>query len=241
MGTPLSGPTGGRARPGVPSRDRTGVGPRELRERLARALGARDPRTVPEEGAEARAAVTLLLRPAAGGADAVSAEEVEALFIQRADLAGDPWSGHMALPGGRRAPEDAGLLGTALRELREETGIELQRGDVLGRLDELRPLSRRLPAIAVSPFIAWTEAPSRVRPNRELQDHVWVPIGRLREPGHRTSLSLERDGRTLVFPAIEYRGYTIWGITFEIVKDFLWILDRALSPPRRRGGPPRPR
>lgn len=237
----MSGPDRPTTRPGTEAPGHGGAAAR-LRERLTEALGSREPRRVPEDGAAARAAVTLLLRPAAGrSGPAPATAGVEALFVQRAVLEGDPWSGHMALPGGRRAPEDDGLLDTALRELWEETGIALEPDDVLGRLDELRPLSRRLPAIAVSPFIAWMQAPDPVRANRELQDHVWVPIRRLEEPGHRTTLSLEREGRTLVFPAIEYRGYTIWGLTFEIVKDFLWILERALSPPRRPAGPPRPR
>src|SRR5688572_18573814 len=67
--------------------------------------------------AERTAAVSLLLVPAADG--------VEVLMIRRASREGDPWSQHMALPGGFRSPSDADLFATALRETREEVAVDL--------------------------------------------------------------------------------------------------------------------
>src|SRR4051812_3842337 len=55
-----------------------------------------------------RAAVAAILRDAAEGP--------EILFIRRAEHPQDPWSGHMAFPGGREEPGDADLLETAIRE-----------------------------------------------------------------------------------------------------------------------------
>ena len=89
---------------------------------------ASDPQ--PLEG-HAQAAVSLVLRTAA---------ELEVLLIKRAESERDPWSGHMALPGGRREPGDPDLAGTAIRETAEETGVELEaRGWRLGRLAEVSP------------------------------------------------------------------------------------------------------
>ena len=70
--------------------------------------------------------------------------QLELLLIKRARSERDPWSGHMALPGGRRDPDDTSLLDTAVRETREETGLDLAAGGVhLGRLEEVTPGSVR--------------------------------------------------------------------------------------------------
>ena len=66
------------------------------------------------------AAVALILLPTSDG-------DLEALFIKRAEVEGDPWSGQMAFPGGRRDPVDDDLLATAARATLEETGIDLAR------------------------------------------------------------------------------------------------------------------
>ena len=64
---------------------------------------------------DSEAAVSLLLRPSGDG--------LKFLAIKRAESEGDPWSGHMALPGGRRDAEDEDLWVTAVRETWEETGL----------------------------------------------------------------------------------------------------------------------
>src|SRR5690349_1924232 len=109
------------------------------------ALSARVPVAVPRTAADREAAVALVLR---------ARTEIELLMIKRAERADDPWSGHMALPGGGRHAEDGDLLDTALRETLEETGARISRDSVLGALDHVHPRSTRLPPVIVAPFVA---------------------------------------------------------------------------------------
>lgn len=195
-----------------------------LRADVARRLARREPRRVATGSIGSRAAVVLLLRLPGSVS---SLDQLEGLFVQRAETAGDPWSGHMALPGGRNDPKDTDLAATALRELEEETGLVLERSALLGRLDDVHPRSRRLPSIAVTPFVGWAGQPAAVVENAELAGHVWVPVGALRSPEHRSTLRLERGGVLRVFPTIEWEGRTIWGLTFRIVREFLERSARA--------------
>ena len=64
-------------------------------------------------------------------------DEPELLFIKRAEVAHDPWSGHVAFPGGRMEPDDESLEATAIRETFEELSLDLKAGQMLGRLDDL--------------------------------------------------------------------------------------------------------
>ena len=192
--------------------------PDETRRQIAAALEAHESTRLPDGETElvAHAAVTLVLRP--------SPEAAELLFVQRAEFDGDPWSGHMALPGGRREPQDPDLRATAIRELQEETALVVSRECILGRLDELTPRNPALPAIGITPYVAWHEGPDTFRPNEEVSDHVWIPLWALMVEEHRSTLRLEHRGVVRKFPTIEYDGYTIWGITFRIVEGFLEVL-----------------
>ncbi len=183
---------------------------------LIESLAGYEPRRVTVPRGTTRAAVILVLR--AGAADA------EALFIVRTTHEDDPWSGHVALPGGRREPGDSDLTHTALRELREETGLALTEADILGRLDELHPASRHVPPIAITPFVAWRSEAGGVQRSAEIDGHFWAPLSALRAQDRRSSLVLERDGESYRFPTIEYAGHTVWGLTFSIVQNFLALL-----------------
>lgn len=173
-------------------------------ERLAGALAAREPVLAEADGSEVpRAAVALMLRERDGG--------LEVLVIKRADKEGDPWSGHMALPGGRREPGDRDAYDTARRETFEEIGVDLTAGRTLGRLDDLGP-SRMPRKLVVSPIVVALDAePGRLEP-REVVEAFWAPLEKLVES------EVEIPDFPGSFPAFTYdQRYVIWGLTHRIL------------------------
>ncbi len=185
-------------------------------DRIARRLARADARLALRADADRHAAVTLVVRP--------RGKDLEVLFVKRAEVDGDPWSGDMALPGGHRDAADGDLIETARRETLEEVGLDLPREAFLGRLDEVHPVSRRIPSILISPFVAWHDRDVRVTTNDEVQYHVWAPLGSLRDPALRSEVRLADRGQDRVFPAILFEGDTIWGLTHGIVMNFVEIL-----------------
>ena len=85
--------------------------------------------------------------------------DVEVLVIRRGEREGDPWSGHMALPGGRFEPEDLSVYTTAVRETHEEVGIDLSDADKqkLFYDNARRILNLRDPAPAKAPELAFAK------------------------------------------------------------------------------------
>ena len=171
-----------------------------------------------------RASVALVLRPAAA--------DLELLLIKRAERAGDPWSGHMALPGGRSDPGDADAAATAVRETLEEVGIDLAAGGVaLGSLDDLVPRSGA-PRIVVAPFVFGAPAGTVATPNHEVDAAIWIPLRELAHPDAATEFLLDTvtGGDPRRFPAIGTRGYVIWGMTHRILDDFLALALPVVEP-----------
>ena len=187
---------------------------------LRHALRARTAMRVLREDTHDEAAVALVLRPA---------ETLEVLFIERSASDRDPWSGHIAFPGGRRAPDDPNLLSTAVRETEEETGIPLGRiGTVLGSLDELVPGTRRLPSIVIAPWVAAVPAGTRIQAApHEVRSTAWISLPALRDPERASEVVIERDNTLVRFPSIVWHDYVIWGITHRILTQFLAIADDA--------------
>lgn len=190
---------------------------------LQRALSGRNPSDFPGQenpgeapitGTVAKASVALVVRPAD--------DDLELLVIRRATREGDPWSGHMAFPGGRSDPEDAGPQATAERETMEEVGIDLAgSGRLLGALDPVGPRAGPIP-ILISPFVFATGSDALVRRNEEVAAAFWVPIRTLKAPGAATEyLHVLAHGEELRFPAIAYQSHVIWGLTHRIMIDFL--------------------
>mgnify|MGYP001469388074 FL=1 len=186
-----------------------------LLRRLAGVLATTPGLPAEDDGAPARAAVALTLRPTAE-------EGAEILLIRRAERVGDPWSGQIALPGGRWSPNDESLLRTALRETWEETGIDLAAtGIVLGTLDELRPRTATLPPIIVTPVVVALGDPPPLVLSEEVADAFWVSLDVLRDPALSRESPVQVRGATWRVPSFVVGEHVVWGMTERILRQLL--------------------
>ena len=139
-------------------------------------------------------------------------------FIRRAKWEGDPWSEHIAFPGGSRAPgEDA--LQTLQRELEEEIGwiVEERQGPV--HLPQLRiRLAGRERLLLLDAFVYRVEgAPPVLRCGPEVESAFWIPVAELWSLNNLHHHSLGDGGETLVYPAIRTSEGIIFGITLRVL------------------------
>lgn len=190
---------------------------RQLAERLT------PPHTLRIEPERIRqAAVTLILREAAGAA--------EVLIIKRAEFEGDPWSGHLALPGGRAEAHDEDLLATAARETREEIGVELldaasDRTRFIGQLPLIAPRNPGLPRIEITPLVALAPPELTLQLNGEVETAFWVSVSRLKREGTSATYFWRYRDVIVKRPAYPTESGLIWGITERILTNFLELLD----------------
>ncbi|MBY0273705.1 CoA pyrophosphatase [Candidatus Binatia bacterium] len=166
-----------------------------------------------------RAAVAMVVAP--------DGDDLAALLIERAQHPLDPWSGHMAFPGGRHDATDPSLERTAIRETLEEVGIDLMRhGRFVARLDELQAQARgRNLDMVISPFLFFLDRARETTPDHtEVADTLWVPLRVFRDARHQGTTHFSRDGFGMDFPAFLYEGKTIWGLTYRILSGFLELV-----------------
>ncbi|MFI5245821.1 MAG: NUDIX hydrolase [Gemmatimonadales bacterium] len=185
---------------------------------IASAVRAHTPAFAGRDGTFFEAAVALILRETVEN-------DVELLFIKRAARDDDPWSGQIALPGGRHQDSDASLEDTAVRETLEEVGVELRsHGTIIGPLDELRPRIAVLPPVIVRPYVATVAADATIESSNEVAAHFWAPLDEILDPSaSRDTEIVVRQLRT-VRPAIHFGGHMIWGMTEHILRRFEEII-----------------
>ena len=160
-----------------------------------------------------RAAVAVILRAP------TARDEAELLLIERAVRAGDPWSGHMAFPGGRRDPGDVDLRATAVRETREEVGVDLERDATLvARLPDLPAVLKTAGiGIVVSPYVFALQRDVAPAPNHEVAATLWTPLGPLARGEHRGTYAYPGMGKTMEFPCHRLGERVVWGLTWQML------------------------
>ena len=185
-----------------------------LQQLLALRLHSRTPVTVSDPGVR-QAAVALI----------VGTDPDSILIIRRAERSGDPWSGHMGLPGGRRDSTDEHLLATAIRETREEVSLTLSSHQLLGSLDDIAPRSKSLIPVFARPFVFGVAGQPVPTPNAEVSATRWVPLTELADPANLRDYELTIGGESRRFPAYHLEEGTVWGMTermltsmFDIIK-----------------------
>ena len=172
------------------------------------------------------AAVAAVLRPTNPDENA---REAEVLFIRRAEHEHDPWSGHMAFPGGRVEMQDVSLLDTATRETREEIGLDLGRhAELLGRIDDVPAIAQGKPVgLVIRPFVfaLHSDLPPLTL-NHEVEEVVWGPLGAMARGEVDTTLPYRRPGyaEDLIMPAYDIDDRIVWGLTHRMLANLFDLL-----------------
>jgi 8-oxo-dGTP pyrophosphatase MutT (NUDIX family) len=150
------------------------------------------------------------------------------LLMRRALRKGDPWSGHMSFPGGRLSADDRSGFHAAIREAREETGLELREDEYIGRLSDVvtRRHERPVPML-VTPYVFRLERNAVWTLNHEAVETLWVPLSFLAERSNRDNLNWKIGPLNLRLPSYVYEGRTIWGLTLLMLKELTRLYRQA--------------
>lgn len=130
------------------------------------------------------------------------------LLIRRKKIDGDPWSGHIALPGGHVETDETIEQGV-LREIREEISLCYSENDIVGEMSPVNTV--RMPDLWVYPVIIAAASYNGAKAGPEVEEIRVVNIGDYHEtiePGFNS-------------PAMDYGGWIVWGLTYRILRTYL--------------------
>ena len=191
------------------------------------ALKDRDPQTFPEHlfpREYSRAAVLLLFWP---GPD----DAVELVFTRRTETVSSH-RGQVSFPGGVFHAGDEDMAATALRETREEIGIDPGVITIMGRLDDAWSIAGH----HVIPFVGWTRAAPEMKANsNEVAEVIVADVRVLLRPEVNTTHTVDLSGRQRTTHAFDWDGGYVWGLTADMLREFLnWLNDEPCDRFRMR-------
>ncbi len=181
-------------------------------QKISRLLNSRAPRKL-EYSQQRRAAVLMPIFE--------QGEDYFFLLTQRTHTV-ETHKGQISFPGGLAETSDETLIRTALRETQEEIGLESDQLEILGEFDEYPSVT----GLIVTPFVARLDTPFALNPNPdEVQEVLQVPLGLFRD---ESSLRVEirrRFDQDLPVYFYNFRGRDVWGLTAQIIRDFMMLID----------------
>lgn len=166
------------------------------------------------------AAVAVILR-----SDGAS---LECLLIKRAQREGDPWSGHMAFPGGRWQADDPSPLATAIRETYEEIALPLEASaELLGRLDDQPAYAKgKRINMVIRPFVFRLTGPAPAfGANAEVEEVLWADLRDLRSGRVNTFIEHSIEGNLMKLPGYTVGTGIVWGLTYRMLGGLFQLLE----------------
>lgn len=135
-------------------------------------------------------------------------------------------SGQISFPGGRFEKDDSNLKATALREFREEMGVEISNESVIGPLSEIYiPPSN----FYVQPYIAITDQPVDYKPEKtEVKSLLPVSLDKLFDARTKTIEKVSVSGSyfRLRVPAYKIESHIVWGATAMMISELELLFKR---------------
>jgi 8-oxo-dGTP pyrophosphatase MutT (NUDIX family) len=170
-----------------------------------------------------RAAGLCLLFPDADGVAHIVLTERPAGDLRHA--------GQISLPGGAEDPGDEFPVGTALREAREEIGLDTDRVEVVGQLEVV---DVRVSGFLLTPVIGLVDRLPALTPDpREVASIVLAPIAAFLPDAPVEIVEADRDGFRLRYGAYVVQGHHVWGATARVMGQLGALLGNALEEPTR--------
>ena len=152
----------------------------------------------------------------------VGEKDPEYLLLQRAANPKDPWSGHVAFPGGRLESHDENLMATCIREAREECGINLQKSQLVQSLSPSLAGNHLGKSTWVAPFaFHLLQKPVLQLDPREVAQAFWVPRSFLLDSRNHRSGPILADYPERQFPYLPLEKARLWGFTYKVILEYL--------------------
>lgn len=145
------------------------------------------------------------------------------LLLRRASNPLDPWSGHMAFPGGKKEPSDDDLWATCLRETYEECGLLLHKDHLVGSLPAMHAGRSIAHKVLVQPWhfkINADLAPQLTLQGSEIAGFYWLPVTHFLDTQQHQLRPLAPDYPPL--PCLDLgEGAILWGFTYGVLQQLL--------------------
>jgi 8-oxo-dGTP pyrophosphatase MutT (NUDIX family) len=158
--------------------------------------------------------------------------DLEALFIRRAEHDEDPWSGHLAFPGGRLDAKDADARSAAERETIEELGVDLADPSSSRCLGQLSDVLGHAESIRVSAYVYGISSTPILKPNHEVREAFWTPLRHCTDHWRQATREFSYLDVSMPLPTIrlleDESAPVLWGITYKFMDEFMSTIGRPI-------------
>ncbi len=147
-------------------------------------------------------------------------EQAHILFTRRTNLV-EHHKDQVAFPGGKRDEEDTGLLATALRESKEEVGLQPKDVTIVGQTDIFLTNTHYL----VTPYVGFIPYPYDFKISADEISHlIEVPLLHLLQEHNFEIKPWKKGTETWMVHYYYYKDEIIWGVTGFLLSNFLSIV-----------------